>query len=46
MHQNELIQAIKLKKTDYRPPPSLTVDEITAVIAAPDIESLLGSKQY
>ena len=44
MHQNELIQTIKSKKTDYRPPPSLTTDEVTAIIAAPSIESLLGAR--
>jgi site-specific recombinase XerD len=44
MRQNELIQAIKAKKTDYRPPPSLTTDEVAAITAAPDIESLLGAR--
>jgi len=44
MHQNERIQAIKLKKTDHRPPPSLTVEEVTAIIATPDIETLLGAR--
>ena len=42
MQQNELIQTIKLKKTDYRPPSSLTVEEVTAIIASPDPETLLG----
>ncbi|NCC51142.1 MAG: integrase [Spartobacteria bacterium] len=44
MHQNERIQAIKFKKTAHRSPPSLTVEEITAIIAAPDPETFLGAR--
>lgn len=44
MHQNERIQAIKLKKTDHRPPPSLSVEEVAAILAGPDPETLLGAR--
>ncbi len=39
MQQNERIQAIKLKKTDHRPPPSLTVEEISVIISEPDSQT-------
>ena len=42
MYQNERIQAIKFKTTDHRPPPSLTVEQVDAILAAPDPETLLG----
>lgn len=44
MQQSELIQTIKLKKTDYRPPPSLTKEEVTAIISSPDPETLQGAR--
>lgn len=39
---NERIQAIRPKKTDQVPPPSLTIAEVQAIIAAPDPRTLLG----
>lgn len=42
--QNERIQAIKLKQTDHRPPPSLTLEEVAALIAAPDPQTLCGAR--
>ena len=44
MHQNERIQAIKAKATSHHPPPSLTVKEITEVLAVPDAATLLGAR--
>jgi len=44
MHQNERIQAIKPKKTDHLPPPSLTVEEVAAIIAVPGPATLLGAR--
>ena len=44
MHQNECIQAIKLKKTTHIPPPSLTVEEVAAILTVPDAETLLGAR--
>lgn len=44
MYQNELIQAIKLKRTEHLPPPSLSVEEVTAIIQVPDPTTLLGSR--
>lgn len=44
MHQNERIQGIKFKATDHLPPPSLTVEEVAAVLAAPDPTTLLGAR--
>ena len=44
MHLNECVQAIRPKKTDHTPPPSLTVDEVDAIIAAPDSAELLGAR--
>jgi site-specific recombinase XerD len=44
MHANERIQAIRPKKTDHLPPPSLTVAEVTAIIASPDPSTLLGAR--
>ena len=44
MHQNERIQAIKFKATDHLPPPSLTVEEVDAVLAVPDPTTLLGAR--
>ena len=39
---NERIQAIRLKRTEHLPPPSLTVEEVTAIIDAPDVHTLIG----
>ena len=44
MHQNERIQAIKFKATDHLPPPSLTVEEVAAILAVPDPTTLLGAR--
>ncbi len=44
MHQNECIQAIKLKATDHLPPPSLNVEEVAAVLTSPDCATLLGAR--
>ena len=44
MHTNELIQAIRPKKTDHLPPPSLTVDEVKAILAVPDTTTCLGAR--
>ena len=44
MSQNDNIQAIKVKKTDYRPPPSLTIEEVIAIISTPNPNSLLGAR--
>jgi site-specific recombinase XerD len=42
MHLNETIQAIRQKNTDYTPPPSMTIDEVDAIIAVPDTSKLIG----
>lgn len=39
---NERIQAIRLKRTEHLPPPSLTVEEVTAIIDAPDPRTFIG----
>lgn len=44
MEINARIQAIRAKKTDHFPPPSLTREEIDAIIATPDPETLLGAR--
>jgi site-specific recombinase XerD len=44
MHANERIQAIRLKSTDQRPPPSLTVEEVKAILACPDPQTLPGAR--
>ena len=44
MHLNELVQAIRPKKTEHSPPPSLTIDEVDAIIATPDSATLLGAR--
>jgi site-specific recombinase XerD len=44
MHQNERIQAIKPKKTTHIPPPSLTVEEVAAILAVPDSATMLGAR--
>lgn len=42
MHLNETIQAIRQKKTEHTPPPSMTIDEVNAIIAVPDTNLLIG----
>lgn len=44
MLQNERLQAIKPKQTDHLPPPSLTIEEVAALIAAPDPKTLCGAR--
>jgi site-specific recombinase XerD len=44
MHQNEQIQAIHLKKTDHRPPPSLSMQEVETIQAVPDTTTLMGAR--
>ena len=44
MHQNEQIQAIQPKKTDHRPPPSLSTQEVDAIQAVPDTATLMGAR--
>jgi site-specific recombinase XerD len=44
MHANERIQALRLKSTDQRPPPSLTVEEVNAILACPDPRELPGAR--
>jgi site-specific recombinase XerD len=44
MHANERIQALKLKSIDHSPPPSLTVEEVHAILVCPDPGTLLGAR--
>lgn len=44
MHVNETIQAIRQKNTDYTPPPSMTLDEVDAILAVPDTSQLIGAR--
>ncbi len=44
MEMNARIQAIRAKKTDHRPPPSLKRDEVEAILAVPDSGTLLGAR--
>jgi site-specific recombinase XerD len=44
MHLNETIQAIRQKRTDHTPPPSMTIDEVNAIIAAADASQLIGAR--
>lgn len=44
MELNFRIQAIRAKKTDHRPPPSLTVEEVNAIIAATEDNTLMGAR--
>jgi len=44
MHLNETIQAIRQKKTDYTPPPSMTIKEVDAIAAVPDLSRLIGAR--
>ncbi len=41
-HANEGIQAIRLKRTEHLPPPSLSVKEVAAIIEVPDPHTLIG----
>ncbi len=42
MLQNERIQAIRPKKTDHKPPPSLTVEQVRAILESIDTATPLG----
>ncbi len=44
MFQNECIQAIKSKKTDYKPPPSMSIEEVETILSVPNTETLLGTR--
>ena len=44
MHLNETIQAIRQKKIEHTPPPSMTLDEVGAILAVPDPSRLLGAR--
>jgi integrase/recombinase XerD len=43
MHVNASIHAISAKKTDYKPPPSMTEEEVWAIINTPDPATLMGA---
>jgi integrase/recombinase XerD len=42
MQQNEQIQAIRSKKTDHKPPPSLNVEQVNAILDSIDTAPLIG----
>ncbi len=42
MLSNERIQAIRSKKTDHKPPPSLTVEQVQAILDSIDTAPLIG----
>ncbi len=44
MHANERIQAIKQKASEHHPPPSLSVEEVDAILACPDPSTLMGAR--
>jgi len=44
LHLNETIQAIRQKKADYTPPPSMTIEEVNAIAAGPDPSRLIGTR--
>lgn len=44
MHLNETIQAIRQKKTDHTPPPSMTIEEVDAIATVPDPSRLIGAR--
>ena len=44
LHANERIQAIRMKSADHHPPPSLTVEEVDAILACPDPGTLMGAR--
>jgi site-specific recombinase XerD len=44
MHLNETVQAIRQKKTRQTPPPSMTLEEVGAILAVPDPSRLIGAR--
>lgn len=46
LHQYECIKAINAKKAQSRPPNSLTIDHVKAILDAPDTQTLLGSRDH
>ena len=44
MRPNERIQAIKLKRTEHLPPPSLTTEEVAAILTTPDQKTVIGAR--
>jgi len=42
MHLNEKIQSIRQKSSDYTPPPSMTIEEVNAIMSVPDPGKLIG----
>lgn len=42
MQANERIQAIRAKTTDHKPPPSLTVEQVRAILDSIDTTTLIG----
>ena len=42
MQQNEQIQAIRSKKTDHKPPPSLSVEQVRTILDGIDTAPLIG----
>ena len=42
MHHSERVQAIHAKRIDHPPPPSLTLEEVTAIVTAPDPNTTIG----
>ena len=42
MLPNERIQAVRAKKTDHKPPPSLSVEQVHAILDSIDTASLIG----
>jgi site-specific recombinase XerD len=44
LHLNATVQAIREKRTDHEPPPSLTVAEVKAILAVPDTGQVLGAR--
>jgi integrase/recombinase XerD len=44
MHANERIQAIKSKSSEHHSPSSLSVQEVEAILACPDPDTLMGAR--
>ncbi len=44
MLQNEQIQAIQIKKTEKKPPPSLTQEQVLAILDSVDTNTLIGQR--
>lgn len=44
MHANERIQAIRQKSSEHHPPPSLTIEEVDAILACPNPSTLMGAR--